>query len=71
MSGESDPVSIVDNGDGTLGVAGYDVTSFAARFLQDVDDATQRRAWERVTTPAAKAFISRPDLVVDQVQALL
>ena len=121
MSGESDPVSIGDNGDGTLGVSGYDATSFGARFLQDADDETQRQAWERVTAQAAGAFmtptsaagwegidstyiicrqdrstsvelqrfharratrsvelptghhpfISRPDLVVEQVQALL
>lgn len=121
MSGESDPVSIGDNGDGTLGVSGYDATSFGARFLQDADDETQRRAWERVTAQASGAFmtptsaagwegidssyiicgqdrstsvelqrfhanratrsvelptghhpfISRPDLVVEQVQALL
>lgn len=121
MSGESDPVSIGDNGDGTLGVSGYDATSFGARFLQDADDETQRHAWERVTAQAAEAFmtptsaagwagidstyiicrqdrstsvelqrlhasratrsvelptghhpfISRPDLVVEQVQALL
>jgi pimeloyl-ACP methyl ester carboxylesterase len=121
MSGESDPVSIGDNGDGTLSLSGYDPTSFGARFLQDADDATQHQAWERVTAQAAGAFmtptsaagwrgadstyivcgedrstsiglqrfhadratrsvelpaghhpfISRPDLVVEQVQALL
>ena len=58
MSGESDPVSISDNGDGTLGVSGYDATSFGARFLQDADDMTQRRAWERVTAQAAGAFMT-------------
>jgi pimeloyl-ACP methyl ester carboxylesterase len=121
MSGESDPVSIGDNGDGTLGVSGYDASSFGARFLQDADETTQHQAWERVTAQAAAAFmtpttaagwegidstyivcgqdrstsvelqrfhagratrsvelptghhpfISRPDLVVEQVQALL
>jgi pimeloyl-ACP methyl ester carboxylesterase len=121
VSGESDPVSIGDNGDGTLGVSGYDATSFGARFLQDADDATQHQAWKRVIAQAAAAFvtptsaagwqgidstyivcgqdrstslelqrfhadratrvvelptghhpfISRPDLVVEQVQALL
>lgn len=121
MSGENDPVSIGDNGDGTLSVSGYDAASFGARFLQDADDTTQRQAWERVTPQAAGAFVtptsaagwrgadstyivcgrdrstsvelqrihagratrsvelptghhpfvSRPDLVVDQVQALL
>ena len=121
MSGESDPVPIHDNGDGTLSVSGYDATSFGARFLQDADDVTQHQAWERVTAQAAGAFmtptsvagwqgtdstyivcgqdrstsvalqrshadqathsvelptghhpfISRPDLVVDQVQLLL
>lgn len=121
MSAESDPVSISDNGDGTLSVSGYDATSFGARFLQDADEATQRQAWERVTAQAVGAFttptstagwvgvdstylvcgqdrstslelqrfhagratrsvelptghhpfLSRPDLVVEQVQALL
>jgi pimeloyl-ACP methyl ester carboxylesterase len=121
MSGESDPASIVDNGNGTLGLSGYDAASFAARFLQDADSATQSQAWERVTAQAAGAFmtptsaagwkgvdstylvcgqdhstslelqrlhasrathsvelptghhpfISRPDLVVDQLQSLL
>jgi len=121
MSGESDPVSIGDNGDGTLGVAGYDAASFGARFLQDADAATQQQAWSRVTaqsvgafvTPTSRAgwegvdstylvceqdkstsvelqrfhaaratrsldlptghhpFLSRPDLVVDQIEALL
>lgn len=121
MSDEPDPVSIGDNGDGTLGVAGYDAASFGARFLQDADETTQRQGWERVAPQAAAAFmtptsaagwrgvdstyivcaddrstsvelqrahaaratrsvelrtghhpfVSRPDLVVDQVQALL
>ena len=122
MSGESDPVSIGDNGDGTLSVSGYDATSFGERFLQEADEATRQQAWERVTAQSAGAFmtptttaagwqgidstylvcaqdrstsvelqrlhasratrsvelptghhpfITRPDLVVDQVQALL
>jgi pimeloyl-ACP methyl ester carboxylesterase len=121
MSGESDPVRIGDNGDGTLSVSGYDAASFGARFLQDADETTQHQAWERVsaqstaafTTPTTVAgwngvdstyivcgqdrstsielqrlhasrasrsvelptghhpFISRPDLVVEQLQALL
>lgn len=121
MSAESDPVSIGDNGDGTLSVSGYGASSFGARFLQDADESTQQQAWERVTaqsvgafmTPTTAAgwqgidstyivcgkdgstslelqrfhadratrsvelptghhpFISRPDLVVEQVQALL
>lgn len=118
---ESNPVSIGDNGDGTLSLSGYDATTFAARFLQDADESTQQQAWERVTAQAAGAFltptsatgwegidstylvcgqdqstsvglqrfhaaratrsvelptghhpfVSRPDLVVEQVQALL
>ncbi|MDF2443929.1 MAG: hypothetical protein JWR01_2132, partial [Subtercola sp.] len=52
MSGESDPVSIGDNGDGTLGVVGYDAASFGQRFLQDTNTDTQRLAFERVTTQA-------------------
>lgn len=121
MNGERDPVSIGDNGDGTLVVSGYDANSFGVRFLQDADDATQHQAWDRVTAQSAGAFmtptsaagwlgidstyivcgqdrstsvelqrfhaeratrsaelptghhpfISRPDLVVEQVQALL
>ena len=55
---EPDPVSIGDNGDGTLALAGYDEASFAARFLQDADAATQRGAWDRVTAQAAAAFVT-------------
>ncbi len=58
MSGEGDPVAIVDNGDGTLSVSGYDATSFGARFLQDADETTQQQAWERVTAQAAGAFMT-------------
>jgi pimeloyl-ACP methyl ester carboxylesterase len=58
MSGESDPVSIGDNGDGTLGVTGYDAITFGARFLQDADPATQREAWSRVIAQAASAFLT-------------
>lgn len=58
MGGESDPVSVADHGDGTLGLAGYDPTTFATRFLQDADEATQLEAWARVTTQAADAFIT-------------
>ena len=121
MAGETDPVSIGDNGDGTLSVSGYDAASFGARFLHDADAATQLAAFERVTaqsvaaftTPTSAAgwvgvdstylvcaedhstslglqrfhaaratrsvdlptghhpFLSRPDLVAEQVQALL
>jgi len=56
MSGESDPVSLGDNGDGTLGLFGYDAASFGASFLQDADDTTRHQAWERVTAQAAAAF---------------
>ncbi|WP_022884054.1 alpha/beta hydrolase [Glaciibacter superstes] len=58
MSGESDPVSIGDNGDGTLGLSGYDWASFGARFLQDADEPTQHQAWERVTAQTAGAFMT-------------
>lgn len=58
MSGESDPVSIGDNGDGTLSVSGYDAASFGARFLQDADDETQLRGWDRVTAQSAGAFMT-------------
>jgi pimeloyl-ACP methyl ester carboxylesterase len=56
MSGESDPVAIAPNDDGTLGVTGYDAASFGRRFLQDADEATQREAWSRVTTQSIAAF---------------
>jgi pimeloyl-ACP methyl ester carboxylesterase len=56
MSGEPDPVHVGDNGDGTLGVVGYDAASFGARFLQDADDEAQRQAWERVTAQEIAAF---------------
>ncbi|WP_202872442.1 alpha/beta fold hydrolase [Kribbella soli] len=58
MSGESDPVSIGDNGDGTLSVSGYDAASFGERFLQDADEATRHHAWERVTAQSAAAFMT-------------
>ena len=58
MSGETDPVSIADNGDGTLGLSGYDEPSFAARFLQDADPTIQREAWSRVMAQAAAAFVT-------------
>ncbi|PRY67263.1 pimeloyl-ACP methyl ester carboxylesterase [Glaciihabitans tibetensis] len=58
MSGESNPVSIGDNGDGTLGLAGYDAASFGARFLQDADVTVQRHAWDRVTAQATGAFMT-------------
>jgi len=58
MSGESDPASISDNGDGTLGLSGYDVASFGARFLQDADSTTQGEAWKRVTAQSATAFMT-------------
>ena len=56
MSGETDPVQIAPNDDGTLGVTGYDAASFGARFLQDADVETQRQGWGRVTTQAIGAF---------------
>ena len=56
LADETDPVSIGDNGDGTLALAGYDEARFAARFLQDADPETAREAWNRVTAQAASAF---------------
>jgi pimeloyl-ACP methyl ester carboxylesterase len=56
MSGESDPVRVGDNGDGTIGVVGYDAASFGTRFLQDAEDEVQRQAWERVTVQEVAAF---------------
>ncbi len=56
MSGEADPVSIGDAGDGRIGVVGYDATSFGARFLHDAPRATQEEAWRRVTSQAVGAF---------------
>ena len=58
MGGEPDPVSIADNGDGTLSLAGYDAVSFGARFLQDADEPTARAAWDRVTAQSALAFVT-------------
>ncbi|GAA4378465.1 hypothetical protein GCM10023166_31170 [Paeniglutamicibacter cryotolerans] len=52
MSGDEDPVSIGENGDGTVGVVGYDATSFGDRFLQDADGLTRKQAWDRVTPQA-------------------
>jgi pimeloyl-ACP methyl ester carboxylesterase len=56
MSGEADPVAIGDNGDGTLGIAGYSARTFGERFLQDTDDTVQARGFARVTAQAAAAF---------------
>jgi pimeloyl-ACP methyl ester carboxylesterase len=56
VSGESDPVSIRDNGDGTVALDGYNAESFGARFLQDADQATQLAALARVTPQAVSAF---------------
>ena len=58
MGGEPDPVTIADNGDGTLAVAGYDAASFGARFLQDSDPLTAHEAWDRVTAQSAGAFVT-------------
>ncbi|GAB2467175.1 pimeloyl-ACP methyl ester carboxylesterase [Conyzicola lurida] len=58
MSGESDPVSIADLGDGTLGLAGYDAASFGARFMQDADAAAVSGGWDRVAPQSAEAFIT-------------
>ena len=58
MSGEPDPVSIGDNGDGTLGVTGYYAATFGARFLQDASPETQREAFSRVTAQDAAAFMT-------------
>ncbi|MES2169529.1 MAG: alpha/beta hydrolase [Actinomycetota bacterium] len=58
MGGESDPVSIADNGDGTLVLSGYDATSFGERFLQDAGAATRQAAWARVTAQSAAAFLT-------------
>lgn len=58
MSGESNPVSIADNGDGTLGLTGYDSSSFGARFLQDAEEETRRQAWDRVAPQSAGAFMT-------------
>lgn len=58
MSGESDPVTIADNGDGTLSLDGYNVASFGARFLQDAEETTQRAGWERLAPQAVAAFVT-------------
>lgn len=59
MSAEADPVSIGDNGDGTLGVAGYDAASFGDRFWGDVADPQLRaEAWQRLTAQSFGAFIT-------------
>jgi pimeloyl-ACP methyl ester carboxylesterase len=56
MSGESDPVAVGDNGDGTLGVRGFDAAAFGARFLHDAPTAVQREAWSRVVPQSVAAF---------------
>lgn len=56
MSGEPDPVTIGEVGDGMVGVQGYDAASFGRRFLQDTDPSVQQRAWDRVTAQAVASF---------------
>lgn len=58
MSDEPDPVSVGDNGDGTLALVGYDAESFGARFLQDAEPVDAAEAWERVTAQSLEAFIT-------------
>lgn len=59
MSAEQDPVALAPEADGTLGVVGYDATSFGARFWQDVpDERTREAAWNRVTRQSASAFLT-------------
>lgn len=56
MSGEPDPVTVGDVGDGVVGVQGYDAASFGQRFLQDTDPCVQQEAWDRVTAQAVASF---------------
>jgi pimeloyl-ACP methyl ester carboxylesterase len=56
MGDESDPVSIADNGDGTLSLSGYDPASFGERFLHDADEATVGEAWTRLRAQSMAAF---------------
>lgn len=56
MDAESDPVSVAVNDAGMVSLAGYDPTSFGARFLQDAGRATQLAAWARVAPQASAAF---------------
>lgn len=58
MNEENDPVMIVDNKNGTLSLSGYDVASFGNRFLQDADDESRQRAWDRVAAQAVGAFMT-------------
>lgn len=58
MSGESDPVTIHDAGNGNLGIVGYNETSFGARFLHDAEAPLREQAWRRVTAQAASAFMT-------------
>ncbi|WP_199333401.1 alpha/beta hydrolase [Oculatella sp. FACHB-28] len=57
MSGEQDPVKIAPGDDGTVRLAGYTVSSFGDRFLQDVtDEEIRAEAWNRVTPQSVGAF---------------
>jgi pimeloyl-ACP methyl ester carboxylesterase len=49
--GETDPDQVAE---GLVADAG----TFGSRFLQDADERTQLRAWDRVTAQAAAAFIT-------------
>lgn len=56
MSAEPNPVAVDEVSAGLIGIAGYDVASFGARFLQDAERSTQEEAWHRVTTQGVGAF---------------
>jgi pimeloyl-ACP methyl ester carboxylesterase len=57
LGAERDPVAIASAEDGTLGISGYDATSFGERFWQDLDDdAARADAWYRVTRQSTGAF---------------
>jgi pimeloyl-ACP methyl ester carboxylesterase len=57
MSGEQNPVGVAFGDDGTVRIAGYTVSSFGDRFLQDLtDEETRSEAWTRLTAQSVGAF---------------
>lgn len=56
MAGEPDPVTVEPVDQGALQLAGYDVSTFAGRFLHDAPESLRLGAWERTTPQSLAAF---------------
>lgn len=57
MSGETNPVALAPDPDGTVAISGDGPDAFGDRFLQDVPDASvPAGAWDRLTPQSVGAF---------------